>query len=139
MKQERYVKRLDDILIEYKDSDINDCTYLYSSFMSKKTDELNFIYKERLLPMLKAQFNKRIKRVDFNKKLFSKILFNNLYSIRQDKNDLIPYCVHDNPDSEIYKFFASHQRIRRELEHLSIDELMWFSWLLVKHFRKVNK
>ena len=139
MKQTNYVERLNRILKEYKDSDINDYTYLYSSFKSKKTDKFNYIYKERLLPMLKAQFNKRIKRVDFDKKLFSKILFNNLYSIRQDKNDLVPYCVHDNPDSKIYKFFASHQYIRRELEHLSIDELMRFSWLLVKHFRKVNK
>ena len=138
MKQTNYVERLNRILTEYKDSDINDYTFLYSSFKSKKTDEFNFIYKERLLPMLKTQFNKRIKRVDFDKKLFSKILFNNLYSIRQNKNDLVPYYAHDNPDSEIYKFFASHQHIRKELEHLSIDEIMWFSWELVKYFRKVN-
>ena len=139
MKQTNYVERLNRILTEYKDSDINDYTYLYSSFMSKKTDKFKYIYKERLLPLLKAQFNKRVEKDNFDKKLFSKILFNNLYYIRQDKDDLVPYFVHDNPENEIYKLYASHQYIRRELEHLSIDELMRFSWLLVKHFRKVNK
>ena len=138
MKKTNYVERLNRILTEYKDSDINDYTYLYSSFMSKKIDEFNFIYKERLLPMLKAQFNKRVKKDNFNKKLFSKILFNNLYYIRQDKDDLIPYYLKDKKDDEMYLYYASHQRIRRELEHLSIDELMRFSWELVKHFRRVN-
>lgn len=139
MKQTNYVKRLNRILMEYKDSDINDYTYLYSSFKSKKTDKFNYIYKDRLLPLLKAQFNKRVKKDNFDKKLFSKILFNNLYYIRQDKDDLVPYFVHDKPESETYKLFASHQYIRRELEHLSIDEIIRFSWELVKHFRKVNK
>lgn len=31
-----YVERLNNILIDYKDSDINDYTYLYSDFKSKK-------------------------------------------------------------------------------------------------------
>ena len=138
MKQTNYVRRLNNIIVEHKDSDINDYTFLYSSFMSKKTDEFNYIYKERLLPFLKAQFNKRVKKDNFDKKLFSKILFNNLYDIRQDKDDLVPYYLKDKKDNKMYLYYASHQRIRRELEHLSIDELMRFSWELVKHFRKVN-
>ena len=133
-----YETRLKSILKDYREYDINDFTFLYSSFTSKTTDKFNFIYKERLLPMLKAQFDKRAKKDNFNKKLFSKILFNNLYSIRQDKQDLVPYFVHDNPESEIYKFYASHQHIRRELEHLSINEIMRLSYELVKHFRKPN-
>lgn len=138
MKKTNYVERLNRILTEYKDSDINDYTYLYSSFLSKKIDKFNYIYKERLLPMLKAQFNKRVKKDNFNKKLFSKILFNNLYSIRQDKDDLIPYYLKDKKENKMYLYYASHQRIRRELEHLSIDEIMRFSWELVKHFRRAN-
>ena len=136
MGQTNYLKRLDKILVDYKGEDIQNYTYLYSCFKSKRIDKDNYIYKKILLPMLKAQFNKRVKKDNFDKKLFSKILFNNLYYIRQDKHDLIPYIVKDNPNSETYKYCASHQRIRKELEHLSIDELMWFSWELVKHFKK---
>ena len=139
MKQTNYVERLNRILTEYKDSDINDYTYLYSSFKSKKTNKFNYIYKERLLPLLKAQFNKRAKKDDFDKKLFSKILFNNLYYIRQDNDDLIPYYLKDKKEDEMYIYYASHQRIRKELEHLSIDEIMRFAWELVKHFRRNNK
>lgn len=131
-----YLERLNNVLIIYKEDDINNYTYLYSSFQRKKIDYDNYIYRERLLPMLKKQFDKRSKKDDFNKKLFSKILFNNLYSIRQHKDDLIPYGVHNKPNDNLYKYCASHQRIRRELEKLDINQLMRLSYELTKHFRK---
>ena len=66
--------------------------------------------------------------------IYIKILFNNLYWIKQNKNDLIPCgCKYD---SDIYKYYASHQYARRELEGLIIDEIMLLSWELVKRFKK---
>lgn len=135
-----YVERLNKVLEEKKGEDINNYTYLYSSFIHDTYINYdNYIRRDSLLPFMKEQYNKRVNKDNFNKKLFSKILFNNLYRIRQYKDDLIPYYAKDDKESIHYKFYASHQRIRRELENLSIDEIMRLSWELVKRFKKGNK
>ena len=137
---QNYVERLNKILKEKKGEDINNYTYLYSSFIHDTYINYdNYIWRENLLPFLKEQYNYRVNKDNFNRKLFSKILFNNLYRIRQYKDDLIPYYAKDDKESIHYKFYASHQRIRRELENLSIDEIMRLSWELVKHFKKGSK
>ena len=131
-----YEERLNTVIKERRNQniDISDITFLYSDFVYRKSDKYNYIYIKRLKPFLKAQFNKRIKKDSFNKKLFSKILFNNLYMIRQEKEDLIPYGA--KPESDLYKYYASHQYIRRELEHLTVNDIILLSWELVKRFKK---
>ena len=132
-----YEERLNAVIRERRKQniDIDDITFLYGDFIYRKCDKYNYIYIKRLKPFLKAQFKKRSKKELFNKKLFSKILFNNLYIIRQEKEDLVPYGA--KPESDLYKYYASHQYIRRELEHLSIDDIIFLSWELVKRFKNV--
>lgn len=40
-----------------------------------------------------------------------------------------------NENSNIYKFYVSHQYVRRELEHMSIDDIIYLSYALAKTFR----
>lgn len=131
-----YLERLNTILKEKRELNyyIEDVTPLYYDFNDKYTTEFNYIYKKQLKPFLKAQFKKRSNTIGFNKKLFSKILFNNLYQIKQNKNDKIPFYA--KKGSEDYLFFASHQYIRRELENLTIDQIILLSYELTKHFKK---
>lgn len=131
-----YLERLNATLKEKKELNyyIEDVTSLYYDFNDKYTSEFNFIYKTQLKPFLKAQFKKRVNKPEFNKKLFSKILFNNLYSIRQNKDDKIPFYA--TKGSKEYLYFANHQYIRRELESLTIDQIILLSYELVKNFRR---
>lgn len=131
-----YLERLNKVLEDKKEFDysIDDITSLYNDFNDRFTDRFNFIYKKRIKPFLQAQFKKRVNKPNFNKKLFSKILFNNLYQIRQDKDDKIPFYAQKGSDT--YLFYASHQYIRRELEKLTIDQIILLSYELVKHFKK---
>lgn len=133
-----YLERLEGIKKELKDwnCEAGDVCPLYYCLMEKNTNECNYLYKEKLLPFLKEQFNKRVKKDNFNKKLFSKILFNNLYLIRKYKDDLIPYGV--KKGSNEWKYWASHQYIRRELESYNIDTIILLSYELVKHFKKLK-
>ena len=131
-----YLERLNAIIKEKKELNFNieDITSLYYDFKDRYTSEFNYIYKKRLKPFLQAQFKKRVNKPDFNKKLFSKILFNNLYEIRQNKNDKIPFYA--KKGTEDYLFFANHQYIRKELESLTIDQIILLSYELTKHFKK---
>lgn len=131
-----YLERLNTILKEKKELNyyVEDVTPLYYDFKDKFISEFNFIYKKQLKPFLKTQFKKRVNKPNFNKKLFSKILFNYLYNIRQNKNDKIPFYA--KKGSEDYLYFASHQYIRKELESLTIDQIILLSYELAKHFKK---
>lgn len=131
-----YLERLNTILEEKKEFNyyIEDVTPLYYDFNDKHTTEFNYIYKKQLKPFLQAQFKKRVNKPNFNKKLFSKILFNNLYNIRQNKDDKIPFYA--KKGTENYLYFASHQYIRRELESLTIAQIILLSYELTKHFKK---
>jgi len=133
-----YVERLERKMQELKKQNVNvdDLTPLYSDFIrNKKVNRCNFIYKMKLLNFFKSQYKKRVKKENFSRKLFSKIIFNNLYDIRQNKNDYIPYYLANKPENEMYKYYASHQYIRRELEHLTIDEIILLSYELSKTFK----
>ena len=133
-----YVEKLERKMQELKAQNVNvdDLTPLYSDFIRcKKVNNCNYIYKIKLLDFLKSQYKKRVKKENFNRKLFSKIIFNNLYDIRQNKNDKIPHYVANNPENEMYKYYASHQYIRRELELLTIDEIILLSYELSKTFK----
>lgn len=133
---ENYLERLNATLKEKKELNyyIEDITSLYYDFKDRYTSEFNYIYKKRLKPFLQAQFKKRVNKPNFDKKLFSKILFNNLYEIRQNKDDKVPFFA--KKGSEIYLFYASHQYIRRELESLTIDQIILLSYELTKNFRR---
>lgn len=131
-----YLERLERTIQERSEENIsiNDITCLYSDFMGKRINKFNYLYKMSLLPFLKKQFRKRCEKENFNKKLFSKILFNNLYEIRLNRDDSIPFGI--DKESDFYMSLASHQYIRRELELLSIDDIIFLSWELIKRFKK---
>lgn len=131
-----YLERLNTILEEKKEFNyyIEDVTPLYYDFKDRYTTEFNYIYKKQLKPFLQAQFKKRVNKPNFNKKLFSKILFNNLYEIKQNKDDKVPFYA--KKGSKDYLYFASHQYIRRELEKMDIDQIILLSYELTKHFKK---
>lgn len=132
-----YIERLNAIIkvMSSNNCDIHDLTPLYDDFLNRQKwcKKFNFVYCERIRPYLKKYKEKRTKKGNFERKLFSKAIFNNLYGIRQYKDDLIPYNT--PKDSETYLFYASHQYIRRELEHLTIDEIIFLSWCLAKTYR----
>jgi len=133
-----YIKRLNDALqrdknCAYKPT-IHDRTCLFSDFMLKRTWHFNYVWKQKIRPEAQKYYNKRIKKDDFDRKLFSKVIFNKLYDIRQQKNDGILYGTH--PSSDIYKYLASHQYVRRELTHMSVDDIILLSWALAKTIKR---
>lgn len=135
MNQETFVKRLEVRSKELRswNCDINDITCLYSDFTTKTTNRYNYIWRDRIRPFLKKFKNKKDKKGVFNRKLFALAIFNNLYAIRQMKDDK---CLSSwSEDSSIYKFFASHQYVRRELEYMPIDDIIYLSYALAKTFR----
>lgn len=133
-----YIKRLNDALQRDKNCiykvTIRDRTCLFGDFMLKKTCRFNYVWKQKIRPVAQKYYNKRIKKDDFDRKLFSKVIFNNLYDIRQHKDDSILYGTH--PSSDIYKSLASHQYVRRELEHMSVDDIILLSWALAKTIKR---
>lgn len=130
-----YEERLKARLTELKEwnCDITDLTSLYSDFTNVKVSRFNYVWRVKIRPFAKQYKTKRLKKGDFNKVLFSKIIYNNLYGIRQQKDDLIPYGY--NKESDIYKYLASHQYVRRELEHLSVDDIIVLSYALANTIR----
>ena len=127
-----YEERLKARLTELKEwnCDITDITSLYSDFTNVKVCRFNYVWRKKIRPFAKQYKSKRTRKGDFNQVLFSKIIYNNLYGIRQYKDDLIPYGY--NKESDIYKYLASHQYVRRELEHLEIDDIIVLSYALAK-------
>ena len=58
-----YVERLNKILEEKKGEDINNYTYLYSSFIHDTYINYdNYIWRDSLLPFMKEQYNKRVNK-----------------------------------------------------------------------------
>lgn len=130
-----YIERLNAKIKEAKDYNFEgaDICAFYNDCLNTKVSKYNYIWRVKLLPFMKAQYKKRKAKANFDRKLFSKIIFNNLYDIRQNKDDLIsPYW---DKESDIYNFYACHQYWRRELEKMSIDDIIFISWELSKKVR----
>ena len=136
MNQQKFIERLEARIEELKNwnVDITDITALYSEFTNRKITRFNYVWRERIRPFLRKYMQKRVKNGTFNRKLFALAIFNNLYGIRQMKEDKCSSFWSE--DSEIYKFFASHQYVRRELEYMCIDDIIVLSYELAKTFRK---
>lgn len=133
---DNYVTRLKEAQASFKDSvaTIDDLTPLYHDFLNRKTTRFNRLWRLSIRPFLKKYFIKRMAKGDFDRHLFSKAIFNNLYGIRQKKDDAVHFGW--NEKSDFYKDCASHQYIRRELEHMSIEEIMLLSYELAKTFKR---
>lgn len=135
-KQNNYILRLE----KYKKAcqanniKIDDITILYCDFIEcKKINKFNYLWKE-YKDIFKKAYLKKASKDNFNKVLFSKIIYNWLYSIRQFKNDLVPYYA--EKDSPTYLYYASHQYIRKELEKMSHDQMIYLSYKLACTFKK---
>lgn len=135
MNQETFIKRLEARSKELRswNCDIHDITCLYSDFTTKTKSRYNYIWRENIRPFLKQFKKRKDKKGVFNRKLFALAIFNNLYSVRQIKDDSIPYGCKE--DSSLYKFLASHQYVRRVLEYMPIDDIIYLSYALAKTFR----
>lgn len=135
-KQDNYILRVERIKKDYQANNIkiDDITILYCDFIEyKEINKFNYLWKNARETFKKA-YQKRASKDNFNRSLFSKIIYNWLYSIRQFKDDLIPYYAEKNSDT--YLYYASHQYIRRELETLNHDQLIYLSYKLACTFKK---
>lgn len=134
-----YEERLKKILKERKEENIciDDVTILYNDFIHLPKRNINmsryyYLWDKVKESTFKPQYIKRVVKEDFNRYLFSKIIFNWLYNV---KNSSFTIYKGENENNDYYKMRVSGQYIKRELNTLSIDDIMFLAWELAKTFK----